>query len=85
MKKIALLTAAVLLTACGETVYRTNLEVYCPPMVQYTPASNEALAEELDALDEGYTTIPLVITDYVKLRDRIRTCEKEKDEYNGKR
>lgn len=54
-------------------------------MVQYTPASNEALAEELDALDEGYTTIPLVITDYVKLRDRIRTCEKEKDEYNGKR
>jgi hypothetical protein len=48
-------------------------------MEQYSPASNRALADELDALDEGYTTIPMVITDYAKLRDRIRTCEREKD------
>jgi hypothetical protein len=48
-------------------------------MEQYSPASNRALADELDALDEGYTTIPMVITDYAKLRDRIRTCNTERD------
>ena len=76
---ILLLIAAVLLTACEGTVYRTKLEVYCPPMEQYSPASNQALADELEALDEGYTTIPMVITDYAKLRDRIRTCNTERD------
>lgn len=48
-------------------------------MAQYSPEWNNALADELDALPQGYATIPMAITDYAKLRDRIRTCEKEKE------
>lgn len=48
-------------------------------MVQYSPEWNNALADELDALPQGYAAIPMAITDYAKLRDRIRTCEKEKE------
>ena len=71
--------AAALLTGCAETVYKTKLEVYCPPMEQYSPTWNQALADELDALEDDYTSIPMAIADYAKLRDRIRMCEKEKD------
>lgn len=67
------------LSGCAKTVYRTEVEVYCPPMVQYSPEWNNALADELDALPQGYASIPMAITDYAKLRDRIRTCEKEKE------
>jgi hypothetical protein len=31
-------------------------------------------------LDEAYEAIPEVVTDYIKLRDRIRVCEQEKDD-----
>jgi|TARA_R110001606_G_scaffold398229_1_gene576768 hypothetical protein len=40
---------------------------------------NEALAQELDTLDEGYSAIPMVISDYAKLRDKVRRCEEEKE------
>jgi len=40
---------------------------------------NEALAQELDTLDEGYSAIPMVILDYAKLRDKVRRCEEEKE------
>ena len=48
-------------------------------MEQYSPTWNQALADELDALEDDYTSIPMAIADYAKLRDRIRMCEKEKD------
>ena len=73
------MTASLLLTGCGETVYRTNLEIYCPPIEQYSSEFNQELADELDALDGDQTTIPTAIADYATLRDRIRACEKEKD------
>jgi len=73
------MTASLLLTGCGGTVYRTNLEIYCPPMEQYSSEFNQELADELEALDGEQTTIPMAIADYAKLRDRIRACEKEKD------
>jgi hypothetical protein len=66
------------LTGCAGAVYRTKLDVYCPPISQYSTEWNEELATELDALPEDYTTIPMAIADYVKLRDRIRACETEK-------
>ena len=54
MKKMALLVlAVVLLTGCEKTVYRTNLEVYCPPLKSYSTDFNEILAAEFDVLDEG--------------------------------
>jgi len=78
--KILILTAAVIsLTGCAETVYRTQLEVYCPPLFTYSEEFNQELADELDALPEGSNAIPAVITDYIKTRDRIRNCEAEKE------
>ena len=80
MKKTALLIAAAIsLTGCAETVYKTQLEVYCPPIEQYSPEHHNDLADELDALPEGAYAIPSTIADYAKLRDRIRACENEKD------
>ena len=78
-----LVLAVVLLTGCEKTVYRTNLEVYCPPLKSYSTDFNEILAAELDVLDEAYEAIPEVVTDYIKLRDRIRVCEQEKDNLDG--
>ena len=78
-----LVLAVVLLTGCERTVYRTNLEVYCPPLKSYSTDFNETLAVELDVLDEAYEAIPEVVTDYIKLRDRIRVCEQEKDNLDG--
>jgi hypothetical protein len=70
-----------LLTGCAETVYRTKLEIYCPPLANYSPEWNESLAQELDALPQEYSSIPMAITDYAKLRDRIRRCNDEKDKF----
>jgi hypothetical protein len=70
---------SLLLTGCAGTVYRTKLDVYCPPIAQYSAEWNEQLATELDTLPEDYSTIPMAITDYAKLRDRVRQCEIEKD------
>jgi hypothetical protein len=53
--------------------------VYCPPLFTYSEEFNQELADELDALPEGSTAIPVVITDYIKTRDRIRNCEAEKE------
>lgn len=72
-----------LLTGCAGTVYRTQLEVYCPPIATYTPEWNEDLADELSTLPKDYSSIPMAITDYAKLRDRIRRCESERDKLNG--
>lgn len=49
-------------------------------MAQYSSDWNNTLADELDALPEGYAAIPVAITDYAKLRDRVRRCEEEKEE-----
>ena len=78
MKQIAVLIAVVSLSGCAETVYRTKLEVYCPPIQTYTPEFNNQLADELDAVEGTDGHIQTAIADYAKLRDRIRACEKEK-------
>ena len=71
--------AAALLSGCAETVYRTQLEVYCPPIVQYSPEWNEDLAGELESLPQDYSSIPMAVADYAKLRDTIRRCEQERE------
>jgi len=81
---MALLILAVgLLTGCDRTVYRTNLEVYCPPIKTYSSKYSEQLASEIESLPEGYTAVQVTIADYIKLRDRIRVCELEKDNLDG--
>jgi hypothetical protein len=79
MKTISILLAGMtLLTGCAETVYKTRLEVYCPPLINYSDDFNNNLADELTELPEFYTAIPVVVIDYIKLRDDIRRCEEEK-------
>jgi hypothetical protein len=74
-----LMTGLVLLTGCAGTVYRTKLEIYCPPMAQYSPEYNQKLADEIDSLPAESTALETAIADYVTLRDRIRACDEEKD------
>jgi hypothetical protein len=47
--------------------------------VQYSPEYNQELADEIGTLPGDYSAISKAITDYAKLRDRIRKCEREKD------
>ena len=74
-----MMTGLILLTGCGGAVYRTKLEIYCPPMVVYSPEYNEKLAEEINSLPAESTALETAITDYVTLRDRIRACDEAKD------
>jgi len=37
------------------------------------------VADEIDALPDDFNAIPAVITDYIKVRDRIRHCEEQKE------
>ncbi len=73
------MTALVLLTGCGETVYRTKLEVYCPPIKQYSPEFNQKLADEIDSLPAQSSAVEEAMKNYIYLRDRIRLCNTEKD------
>ena len=68
----------VLLTGCAKTVYRTQLEVYCPALKQYDAQYNQQLAKEIESLPSDYRAIEEAIGNYVYLRDRIRRCEAEK-------
>ena len=80
MKKILCLTALALLVGCGETVYRTQLEIYCPSIKQYTPEFNNKLADEIESLPADSTAVEEAIKNYTYLRDRLRRCTEEKDE-----
>ena len=79
MKMIASLAAIVLLTGCAGTVYRKSLEVYCPPMADYSEEYNNKLADELTSLPQDSEAIETAVADYIHLRDRIRACEEKKD------
>ena len=78
-KTLILLALTTSLIGCAETVYRKQVEVYCPPLVSYSSEWNADLADELDSLSPNYSALPTAITDYAKLRDRIRLCETEKE------
>ena len=79
MKLILLLTAALLLTGCAKTVYRTQLEIYCPQIAQYDERFNNQLADELESLPPENEAIDEALKNYIYLRDRIRRCNEEKD------
>jgi hypothetical protein len=48
-------------------------------LAQYSSEWNTVLADEIEDLPQDSTHIPEAITDYARLRDRIRLCEKEKE------
>tara|TARA_E500000331_G_C16959589_1_gene584287 strand:+ start:190 stop:435 length:246 start_codon:yes stop_codon:yes gene_type:complete len=78
MKLNLLLIVSLLLTGCGQTVYRTKLEIYCPSIKQYDESFNQQLADEMEGLPSNYTAIDEAMKGYIYLRDRIRRCEEEK-------
>ena len=78
-----LLTVLALLTGCATTVYKTQLEIYCPQIKQYDDQFNQKLADEIEALSPEFRAIEEAIGNYVYLRDRIRRCEAEKENIDG--
>jgi hypothetical protein len=74
-----LLIALASLSGCAETVYRTQLEIYCPSIKQYSEDFNNKLADELESLPSDSRAIEEAMGNYIYLRDRIRRCEEEKD------
>ena len=79
MKKTLCLTALALLVGCGETVYRTQLDIYCPSIKQYSPEFNNKLADEIENLPADSTAVEEAMKNYIYLRDRVRRCNEEKD------
>jgi hypothetical protein len=75
---IALAVVIASLTGCAGTVYRTDLEVYCPQITQYDVPFNNKLADEIASLPPQSEAIGEAVKDYVHLRDRIRLCHEEK-------
>jgi len=71
---LSLVLVTSLLTGCGSTVYKTQLEVYCPPIRTYTPEFNERLALEIESLPSDNTALEEALSDYIALRDKIRAC-----------
>ena len=73
------MTGLTLLSGCASTVYKTELEVYCPPLKQYPQEFNEQLATEIESLPSDDTALVEALSDYIALRDKIRACIKERD------
>lgn len=74
-----LLIVLASLVGCEKTVYRTQLEIYCPSLKQYSEDFNNKLADELEQLPSDSRAIEEAVGNYIYLRDRIRRCEEEKD------
>ena len=79
LKLIALLIGTSLLSGCASTVYKTQLEIYCPPIVEYSKEFNSRLVNEIESLPPGDSNIVEALSDYAALRDTIRACKKERD------
>lgn len=60
-------------------VYKTELEVYCPPKVEYSDAFTQQLVEEILNLPLETFAIEQAVADYVRLRDLISACDTERD------
>ena len=76
-----LVIAMTYLSGCASTVYKTELEIYCPNIVDYDTEFNNRLADEIESLPDtnGNPAIVDALSDYASLRDKIRACQKERD------
>ncbi len=71
------------LTSCGSTVFRTNMEIYCPTIKEYPEDFGYELTDELVLAEENGIEMPLtieVIDDYRLLREKIEACKEEASE-----
>jgi len=76
-----LVVLGISLSGCARPVFRTQLEIYCPSLNTYSDQFNQQLADELERLPEDNWAIPEAMFGYVKLRDRVKSCEEEKKKY----
>lgn len=68
------------LNGCAKTVYKTQLEIYCPPITAFDDSFNNKLADEIESLPSDAYAIPQALSNYAYLRDRVRQCQIERDE-----
>ena len=78
---LPLVIVTSLLSGCASTVYKTELEVYCPPIVEYNGEFNNKLLDEIESLpvSDGHQAIVEALSDYAALRDKIRACVEERN------
>jgi hypothetical protein len=69
----------MLLSGCANTVYKTEVEVYCPTIKIYPEDFNNRLADEIEDLPADSQAISEAISNYIVLRDKVRACEKQAD------
>ena len=69
----------MLLSGCANTVYKTEVEVYCPIIKIYPEDFNNRLADEIEDLPADSQAISEAISNYIVLRDKVRACEKQAD------
>ena len=62
----------IFLTACSKGSFDTSPSA-CPPVVDYTPAEQSRVAQEVAALPEG-AVVPEWLADYAVLRAQVRVC-----------
>lgn len=72
--------ATISLSACSARGSEPVLEIYCPPIVEYSDEFNAGLADELTRIPEEDTeNITEALIDYGSLRDTLRACYQERD------
>lgn len=74
----------MLLSGCANTVYKTEVEVYCPKIKIYPEDFNNRLADEIEDLPTDSQAISEAISNYIVLRDKIRACDKQAEELKRK-
>ena len=74
----------MLLSGCANTVYKTEVEVYCPKIKIYNEDFNNRLADEIEDLPADSPAIEEAISNYIVLRDKIRACDKQAEELKRK-
>jgi len=51
-----------------------NQAVLCPALIEYGPAFQKLLADEVRSLAEG-SSLAVAMQDYLALRDQLRDCQ----------
>lgn len=71
MKRLMLIGSLIaVVTGCTPAI--TSI---CPPIQVYSNEFNKELAAEIEALPDN-SLIPRVVSDYISLRDQIKTCRR---------
>jgi hypothetical protein len=73
---VALVLAAMCLTACGAAPSKIVVSAICPSLPEYSKELQLKAAEELEAMPPGSVVADIFMPDYGKMRDGVRACQK---------